>query len=824
LNEQCDFKNNMRLNRLSVRVSLVIGMAMMGMLAVLLVWMSGGVYRAFIIENQQDALSEQLHGRLNDLRREFDAESRQLVMLARATPALTAAVQNKKAGLAAGQLDILFDRSGSELPRIRLAGLQVFDGDLNEIASSTHGVTGSVLNQPSCRAIRDLVLKRKVSERQAILPGTKLDARSAPSGSAPSPARIAPVSGICVADKNIYHLLLESLGDRTTAGYLLVTTDVMPKLIGPDNIFAMPVRLSLGDGTVLYRSPRWFHDEDSDTNLVAEQPLGTLAPARTMLVVAVSRDIQSLNASLADTARQITAATAVVALLAVLMLWLALRRVAVQPLQKLITHLRRVRSDKNHLGEHVVVDGNAEVAELGAGFNELTTRLKDLYENVENIAFTDPLTKLPNRTLFHKRLQEAIENAKQDYKPFAVFIMDLDRFKDINDTLGHLAGDELLQQVAVRLRGKLRDIDTLARMGGDEFGILLPTVNEKHAAMAARMLLQALRMPFQVAEQTLDVGASFGIALYPDHGVDANLLIQRADVAMYAAKNSNSGHAFYDGKQDHHSPTRLTMLGELRHAVEQEQFVLYFQPKVNLKTYQVTGVEALVRWNHPRDSLVLPDTFVPLMEQTGLIRSLTPWVLTESLKQGQALQDQGLPISISMNLSVRDLQDPYLADAVDEQLAALQISPRWLELEITESAVMTDPDRAFEVLTRLSLMGLRIAIDDFGTGYSSLSYLKKLPVSTIKIDKSFVLGMTRNENDAAIVRTSIDLGHNLGLEVVAEGVETEDVLKRLSELGCDTAQGHYISRPLSAAEFTEWLKQSSWGLAKRNPKLVRLHN
>ena len=801
----------MQLNRLSVRVSLVIGMAVMAMLAVLLVWMSGGVYRAFIVENQRDALNEQLRGRLNDLRHEFDEESRQLVMLARATPGLTAAVENKRAGLAAGQLDILFERSGSELPRMKLARLQVFDGDLNELASSTQGVSGSILNQPSCRAVRDLVMKRKISERQAILSGTKLDARSAP-------------SGICVADKNVYHLLIESLGDRATAGYLLVTTDIMPRLIGADNILAMPVRLSLGDGTVLYRSPRWSHDEDSDTHLVAEQPLGALTPARTSFVIAVNRDIQPLNASLADTTRQITAAATAVALLAVLMLWLALRRVTVQPLQKLITHLRRVRSDKNHLGEHVVVEGNAEVAELGAGFNELTTRLKELYENVENIAFTDPLTKLPNRTLFHERLREAIENAKQDYKPFAVFIMDLDRFKDINDTLGHQAGDELLQQVAARLRSKLRDIDTLARMGGDEFGILLPTVNEKHAAMAARMLLQALRMPFQVAEQALDVGASFGIALYPDHGVDANLLIQRADVAMYAAKNSNSGHAFYDGKQDHHSPTRLTMLGELRHAVEQEQFVLYFQPKVNLKTYQVTGVEALVRWNHPRDNLVLPDTFVPLMEQTGLIRSLTPWVLTESLKQGQALQDQGLPISISMNLSVRDLQDPYLADAVDEQLAALQISPRWLELEITESAVMTDPDRAFEVLTRLSSMGLRIAIDDFGTGYSSLSYLKKLPVSTIKIDKSFVLGMTRNENDAAIVRTSIDLGHNLGLEVVAEGVETEDVLKRLSELGCDTAQGHYISRPLSAAEFTEWLKQSSWGLAKRNPKLVRLHN
>ena len=364
-------------------------------------------------------------------------------------------------------------------------------------------------------------------------------------------------------------------------------------------------------------------------------------------------------------------------LLAGLLVWLILQKTAVKPLQRLVTQLRKARSDKIHLGEHVVVAGNTEVAELGSAFNSLTTRLKELYESLQSLAFTDPLTKLPNRTLFHDRLEQAIGDAKRDYKPFALFLMDLDRFKDINDTLGHQIGDLLLQQVAARLRSKLRDIDTVARMGGDEFAILLPAVNEKHATMAARMLLQALRAPFRIEEQSLDIGASIGIALYPDHGVDANILIQRADVAMYAAKHANSGHAYYDGNNDQHNPTRLMLLGELRHAVEQEQFLLYFQPKVDLKTYRVTGVEALVRWKHPREDLMLPDTFIPLLEQTGLIRSLTPWVLNESLRQGQQLQEQGMSITVSMNLSARDLQDPYLADAFAEQLAALQISPRW---------------------------------------------------------------------------------------------------------------------------------------------------
>jgi predicted signal transduction protein with EAL and GGDEF domain len=382
----------------------------------------------------------------------------------------------------------------------------------------------------------------------------------------------------------------------------------------------------------------------------------------------------------------------------------------------------------------------------------------------------------------------------------------------------------LLQQVAARLRSKLRDIDTVARMGGDEFAILLPAVTDKHATMAARMLLQSLRMPFRIDEHTLDIGASIGISLYPDHGVDSNILIQRSDVAMYAAKQANSGYAFYDSKQDQHNPTRLTLLGELRHAVEQEQFELYYQPKVNLRTSQVTGVEALVRWNHPREDLMLPDIFIPLLEQTGMIRNLTPWVLNEALRQGQILQRQGVPITISMNLSVRDLQEPYLAETFAEQLAALQVATKWLELEITESAVMTEPERALHVLTRLSATGLKLAIDDFGTGYSSLSYLKKLPVHAIKIDKSFVIGMVRDENDAAIVRTSIDLAHNLKLEVIAEGVENEETLKRLTELGCDTAQGNFISRPLSSDELSVWLKQSAWGYGEHKPKLVRLRN
>jgi diguanylate cyclase (GGDEF)-like protein len=786
----------MLLNQMSVRTSLLTGMTVVGLLGLFFVQAGGDVYRDAGLAQQRAALGEQVRTRIGELRRELEAESQRLVLLARSEPGFMAAVASGKTAAAVRQLDHLFDRPGFNSDRARLAKLQLLDAGMHIVASTAHGVPEAVLAQPACASLYTVAAKRKDIDM-------------------PKPA-----TGTCIADKNIYHLSIHPLGERAASGFLLVALDMTPRLTGPDNIFNLPVRLSFADGALLYRSASWPRAEEAENYLVAEQPFGMTQ--RTLFHVGVSQDIRAFRDELTLAGYSFVATAGAALLLAVWLVWLVLRKTALKPLQVLAAQLRKARADKNRLGEHVVVEGSTEIAELGAGFNSMTTRLKELYESLESLAFTDPLTKLPNRTLFHERLEQAIEDAKRDYKPFALFLMDLDRFKDINDTLGHQIGDKLLQQVAARLRSKLRDIDTVARMGGDEFAILLPAVSDKHATMAARMLLQALRTPFRIEEQSLDTGASIGIALYPDHGVDANILIQRADVAMYAAKNSNSGHAFYDGKIDQHNPTRLTLLGELRHAVEQEQFVLYFQPKVDLKNLQVTGVEALVRWNHPREDLLLPDTFIPLLEQTGLIRSLTPWVLNESLRQGQQLQDQGLPITISMNLSVRDLQDPYLADAFAEQLAALQISPRWLELEITESAVMTEPERAMEVLARLSAMGLRIAIDDFGTGYSSLSYLKKLPVNTIKIDKSFVIGMERDENDAAIVRTSVDLAHNLKLEVVAEGVENEETLKRLSELGCDTAQGHYISRPLSAEELAVWLKQSSWAI-ERNPKLLRLH-
>ena len=427
----------------------------------------------------------------------------------------------------------------------------------------------------------------------------------------------------------------------------------------------------------------------------------------------------------------------------------------------------------------------------------------------EHQALHDSLTGLPNRALFRDRVAQAIRVARRDNLSVAVMIMDLDRFKEVNDTLGHLNGDLLLQKIGPCLRAALRDIDTVARLGGDEFGVLLPEVSDPVSALhVAEKLQDALNEPFVVQDLTLQTRMSIGIAFFPEHGDDVDSLIQKADVAMYIAKRegNGTGHEVYAAELDRHSASRLAMVAELRAAIEQNKDLeLYYQPKVELKTGRVVGVEALVRWNHPRLGLTLPDHFIRLAELTGLIRPLTLLLLDEALHQSKIWREQGHFHTVAVNLSARDLMDPGLPDEIESMLRKQQMVADALEVEVTETSIMSDPVRAVEILNALSAMNLRIAVDDFGIGYSSLAYLKQLPVDVIKIDKSFVGGMAVDEGDAVIVRSTIELAHSLGLHVVAEGVESKEVLRALADLGCEVAQGNLLCPPIPAGELTAWL-------------------
>jgi diguanylate cyclase (GGDEF)-like protein len=420
-------------------------------------------------------------------------------------------------------------------------------------------------------------------------------------------------------------------------------------------------------------------------------------------------------------------------------------------------------------------------------------------------ALHDALTGLPNRILFHDRLEQALRHAEREREPLAVLMVDLDRFKEVNDTLGHGNGDLLLQQVGPRLRAALRARDTIARMGGDEFAVLLPGTDVAGSRQVAAALHEALEEPFALEGVTVESEASVGIAHYPEHGADAETLLQRADVAMYIAKEQRSGYALYAPESDPYDPNRLALVGELRRAISEDELLLHYQPKIDLRTNQVSGVEALVRWLHPVRGLLAPMEFVPLAEHTALMRPLTLWVLERALAQCRAWREEGLELRVAVNLAVPSLLDAQLADDVARLLAKHAVPARLLELEITESSIMTDPQRAIAKLEELSAMGVRLAIDDFGTGYSSLAYLRSLPVDELKIDKSFVMNMQASADDSVIVRSTIDLGRNLGLAIVAEGVESEDALAQLQDLGCDEAQGFFMSRPISAEALTAWL-------------------
>jgi len=432
----------------------------------------------------------------------------------------------------------------------------------------------------------------------------------------------------------------------------------------------------------------------------------------------------------------------------------------------------------------------------------------------EHQARHDALTGLANRTLFRTRIDDAVKARRRTDARAVVLVMDLDGFKEINDSLGHAAGDDLLVELSRRLKAALRSSDTVARLGGDEFGVLLPDASVPDDVLRAVHRMQAAIDPIALQGLSLSLEASIGIALYPDDGQDVEALLQCADAAMYHAKAEKSGWAFYDSSCARQDTGRLTLMGELRRGLDQHELVLYYQPKALLADGEVRAVEALLRWNHPVRGLVPPDDFIPMAEQTGLIKPLTLYVIDEALRQCRSWQDDGLRLAIAVNLSARNLVDTDFPTQVAGRLERWNVEPGLLEFEITESAMLADPTRTKLILEHLSVMGIRLSIDDFGTGYSSLAYLKRLPVSEIKVDRSFVMNMEADEDDATIVRSTIDLGRNLGLDVVAEGVETEQVWDRLRALGCTAAQGYYISRAVPAPELRSWLLQRrSYGFA-----------
>jgi diguanylate cyclase (GGDEF)-like protein len=438
----------------------------------------------------------------------------------------------------------------------------------------------------------------------------------------------------------------------------------------------------------------------------------------------------------------------------------------------------------------------------------VTQTMRRQVDEIEHKAFHDPLTDLPNRAMFNDRAEAAVRRAKEHGNSFAVMLIDLDRFKDVNDSLGHDSGDRLLSALASALPGQMRHQDTVARLGGDEFGVLALDIGDASAVLALAQKTRAvLAEPRVIDGVELQVGASIGIALYPDHGTDAETLIRRADVAMYRSKQTQAP-ALYDKEHDHYSPARLSLVAELHRAISKGELFVSYQPQVDPGSRELRAVEALVRWRHPKRGLLMPDEFIPLAEHTGMIRDLTAHVLDRSLEQSRAWKDEGLELGVAVNISPRDLLDSRFPEEVESLLAKHDVEPGDLELEITEETAITDLPRARAILSQLSQLGVKLAVDDFGAGNASLAYLRRLPVTGLKIDRSLISRMRFRPDDAAIVDSTIRLAHALGLKVTAEGVETDGCRSYLAEVGCELAQGFFFGRAMSAEDIATQVRAS----------------
>jgi diguanylate cyclase (GGDEF)-like protein len=435
-------------------------------------------------------------------------------------------------------------------------------------------------------------------------------------------------------------------------------------------------------------------------------------------------------------------------------------------------------------------------------------------QRVAYLAYHDSLTDLPNRTLFQDRLQQAILRSHRDDRGVTVLLIDLDGFKEVNDVLGHHAGDLVLQEVAMRLRGSLRASDTVARLGGDEFAVLLPATDVNRAELAARKVLHDLEPPFVTDGRPLMVSASIGIAGVPWHAATSEELLQKADSAMYVAKNDRSGYTVYNPERDQRVYQRLSLASSMRQAIDARQFAVEYQPIVHINTGAVMALESLVRWNHPELGRLMPDDFIRVAEHTGLVNPLTSFVMERALSDWP-LSARPEGCGVAVNVSPRSLHHAAFPGRIREVLESHGVPAASLTIEITENLVMSDPDGSARCLDELHDMGVRLVIDDFGKGYSSLSYLRRLPVDEIKIDRSFLLGLADGEDDT-LVRCMIDLAHNLGMTAVAEGVETEAVFEQLAELNCDAAQGYFICRPASAQDAQNWINRR-FALPAANP-------
>jgi diguanylate cyclase (GGDEF)-like protein len=755
---------------------LVLTIVLLGVISAATVFVNARTYRDLAFDFQRQYMAQLLEVRAADILDEEKQNARRLGLSIQSNPELREVFDRQDKEVLSKLLAEQYRHGLVTSDVVRAVWFYVFDvnSDLLAMAGNpTNAISGNGIICPG--------LIRKARFRK----GSR---------------RLKPLSELCLSNGIPYLAVLVPVGGPIPTGYLQIVSDPVPGLGQLAAGLRMPIQVTLLDGSVQYQSAGWVADEKSNT--VKSEYVLSASDSYPALKIEAERNASHLVTQIDKTNNRLLLVVVLFILVTVIFALLMVKYSVFKPLQDLSYMLSsswiRGRGRKSDVAAQ---DEGGQPVSFHA--------LGELYETLHDMAIRDPLTGTYNRALLEDRIKQLFAEHRRTPGSAAILLIDMVRFKYVNDLLGHHTGDLLLKDVVVRIAQVLRESDTLARLGGDEFVVILPDTDESQAIQVAQKIVQSMDPEFDVEGHKLSASVSIGIAMTPEHGEDVDVLLRNADYAMYSVKNTKLGYAVYDPATiEDINDARMTLDGVLNEDIERNDLFLVYQPVMDYSAGQVSYLEALVRWRQPDGQIRMPESFIRVAEQSGLIKQLSEWVIDTACRELASLQKEYPGLRMGINLSMHDLHDFNLKDYFREILGKYGLQSQSLLLEITETGVMLDPEQVIEILGQLSAIGFQLSIDDFGTGNSSLVYLKRLPVNTLKVDKSFVVDMDVDEDNAAIVRATIDLAHSLGLTVTAEGIESRSVRDQLQAMGCDYFQGYFISKPMDGSDLPGWLSGS----------------
>jgi diguanylate cyclase (GGDEF)-like protein len=750
---------------------LVLTIILLGVVSAAAVYVNARTYRDLAFDFQRQYMTRLMAAKTGDMLADEAHQAHHAGLGLQQQDAFRAAYALRDADELAAVLAGFFRQEAASTTALEVTGLYVFGADAGLLAAASRPDFDAGAGTIVCPGLLRLARLQAGEERSQ------------------------PLHELCAFNGAPYLATLIAIGEQSAPDYLQVVSDPLPRLVRIGSRLDMPVQVRRMDDSIVYATPGWM--ADSGSREVLSDFVLSAADAQPLLRITARRDADALVLQLDRTNNRLLLVVALIILAAVAFALLMVKYSVFKPLRDLSYQLRLSRGRVSNAAT-AAADRNTPVSFHALG---------ELYETLHDMAIRDPLTGTYNRALLEDRLKQVIAEHRRTPCIAAILLVDLVRFKYVNDVMGHHIGDLLLKKVVDRISQVLRESDTLARLGGDEFVIVLPDTDAEQATQVAQKIIQSMETEFEVEGNKLSAAVSIGITLMPEHGDDVETLLRNADYAMYSIKNDKRDYAVYDpATADQVNAAKMTLGGVLNEDFGHNDLFLVYQPVMEFGTGRVSYLEALVRWRQPDGRVLMPESFVRVAEQSGLIRQLSEWVIDNVCRELATLQQDNPGLSAGINLSMHNLHDFNLMEQIRASLQRYRLEPQSLLLEITETGVMLDPDQVAETLGQLAAMGLKLSIDDFGTGHSSLVYLKRLPVHTLKVDKSFVVDMDSDEDNTSIVRATIDLAHSLGLTVTAEGVETAVVHDQLKTMGCDYYQGYYVGRPTELPGIGRWLR------------------